>query len=115
MFLSTSSLILTLLLTLTSALTTPTDPKTVIGLTQANLNLAWLIDSHDFSALSKVLADDVTFDATDFLPFKGGKANGIAEVTGALEPDGRGAKTEHLVSNVLIGKKVGEGKVRVGS
>jgi len=88
----------------------------ITGLTQANYKLAWLIDSQDWTAFDTVVAQNVTFDGTDLLPAKGGIANGLDEVIEVFQHDAAdGARTSHLVANVLVMETYGRSRARVNS
>lgn len=88
----------------------------ITELTQANYKLAWLIDSQDWSAFDAVVAQNVTFDGTDLLPAKGGIANGLDEVIEVFQHDAAdGARTSHLVANVLVMETHGRSRARVNS
>lgn len=113
------SFVLTYIWLLLAALVSPASsvPISVITeLTQANYKLAWLIDSQDWSAFNTVVAQNVTFDGTDLLPAKGGVANGLDEVIEVFQHDAAdGARTSHLVANVLVMETYGRSRARVNS
>jgi len=107
---------LSLAATASASANSPVSASVVNELTQAGYKLAWLVDSQDWPAFDSVMTQNVTFDATDLLPTKGGVANGLDEVVGAFQHDAaNGARTSHLLANFLVLETYGPEKARVSS
>lgn len=105
-------------LTLASAaLASPISSTPAIeALTQAVYKFAWLIDSKNWSAFDTVMTQNVTFDATDLLPAKGGIARGFDEVVGAFQHDAaNGARASHFATNVLVLEIHGQSQAKISS
>ena len=112
-------LALTVLALASAALASPIPlvPGSAIeALTQGLYRFASLIDSKDWSAFDTIMTRNVTFDATDLLPAKGGIARGFDEVVGAFQHDvADGARTSHVVTNVLVLEVHGQSQAKVSS
>lgn len=108
------SLILSTLLT-PLALAAPTPSSSAIeGLTQAGYKASWLIDSQNYTAFGEVFTQDVVYDSTDLGPY-GGKSTGLAQTKAAIQAAGKGARTSHLVTNLLVTEMVSPKKARVNT
>lgn len=90
------------------------NPSAVEALTQAGYKTAWLIDSQNYTALNEVMTKDIVYDSTDLVAY-GGKTNGLAETVAAIQGAGKGARTEHLVSNLLVLDMITSKKARVNT
>jgi hypothetical protein len=84
------------------------------ALTQAGYKAAWLIDSQNYSAFDEVMTQDVVYDSTDLGPY-GGETNGLEETTAAIRSAGDGARTSHLVTNLLLLEMINPKKARVNT
>ena len=86
----------------------------VEALTQAGYKAAWLIDSKNYTAFNEVFTKDVVYDSTDLGAY-GGKTSGIEETTAAIKGAGNGAKTSHLVTNLLVLEMINPKEARVNT
>jgi len=84
------------------------------ALTQAGYKAAWLIDSKNYTAFNEVFTEDIVYDSTDLGAY-GGKTNGIEETTAAIKSAGNGAKTSHLVTNLLVLDMISPKEARVNT
>ena len=84
------------------------------ALTQAGYKTAWLIDSQNYTAFSEVMTKDVVYDSTDLGAY-GGKTNGLEETVAAIKGAGNGARTSHLVTNLLVLDMISPKKARVNT
>ena len=84
------------------------------ALTQAGFKTAWLIDSQNYTAFSEVMSKDVVYDSTDLGAY-GGKTNGLEETIAAIKGAGNGARTSHLVTNLLVLDMISPKKARVNT
>lgn len=112
----------TLLLPLLSLLlsSTTADPSTgsaassIEALTQAGYKTAWLFDSQNYTAFSQVMTADIVYDSTDLGPY-GGKTSGLEQTVAAIKGAGKGARTSHLVTNLLVTDLISPEKARVNT
>jgi hypothetical protein len=86
----------------------------VEALTQAGYKTAWLIDSQNYTAFSEVMTEDVVYDSTDLGAY-GGKTSGLEETVAAIKGAGNGARTSHLVTNLLVLDMISPKKARVNT
>jgi hypothetical protein len=84
------------------------------GLTQAGYKTAWLIDSKNYTAFDEVFTKDIVYDSTDLGAY-GGKTSGLEQTTAAIKGAGNGAKTSHLVTNLLVLDMISPKKARVNT
>lgn len=84
------------------------------GLTQAGYRTAWLIDSKNYTAFDEVFTKDIVYDSTDLGAY-GGKTSGLEQTTAAIKGAGNGAKTSHLVTNLLVLDMISPKKARVNT
>ena len=84
------------------------------GLTQAGYKTAWLIDSKDYTAFDEVFTKDIVYDSTNLGAY-GGKTSGLEQTTAAIKGAGNGAKTSHLVTNLLVLDLINPKKARVNT
>lgn len=84
------------------------------ALTQAGYKTAWLIDSQNYSAFNQVMTADVVYDSTDLGPY-GGKTSGLEQTVAAIKAAGTGARTSHLVTNLLVLDLISPKKARVNT
>lgn len=93
----------------------PTNTASAIeALTQAGYKTAWLIDSQNYTAFGEVMTKDVIYDSTDLGAY-GGKTNGLEETVAAIKGAGNGARTSHLVTNLLVLDMITPKKARVNT
>jgi hypothetical protein len=86
----------------------------VEALTQAGYRTAWLIDSQNYSAFAEVMTKDVVYDSTDLGAY-GGKTDGLEQTVAAIKGAGNGARTSHLVTNLLVLDMITPKKARVNT
>ena len=84
------------------------------GLTQAGYKTAWLIDSKNYTAFDEVFTKDIVYDSTNLGAY-GGKTSGLEQTTAAIKGAGNGAKTSHLVTNLLVLDLINPKKARVNT
>lgn len=89
-------------------------PSAIEALTQAGYKTAWLIDSQNYSAFDQVMTKDIVYDSTDLGAY-GGKTKGLAETVAAIRAAGNGARTSHLVTNLLVEEMITPQKARVNT
>ena len=92
----------------------PSSSSAVEALTQAGYKAAWLIDSKNYTAFNEVFTKDVVYDSTDLGAY-GGKTNGLEETIAAIKGAGNGARTSHLVTNLLVLDMITPKKARVNT
>ena len=115
MYISTLALNILALASSTVANPHPTNSGSAIeALTQAGYKTAWLIDSQNYTAFSEVMTKDVVYDSTDLGAY-GGKTNGLEETVATIKGAGNGAKTSHLVTNLLVLDMISPKKARVNT
>lgn len=106
------------ILALASSIVANTQPTTsgsaIEALTQAGYKTAWLIDSQNYTAFSEVMTKDVVYDSTDLGAY-GGKTSGLEETVAAIKGAGNGARTSHLVTNLLLLDMITPKKARVNT
>lgn len=112
-----SALALSILALASSTVANP--PSTNSGsaieaLTQAGYKTAWLIDSQNYTAFNEVMTKDIVYDSTDLGPY-GGKSSGLEQTVAAIRGAGNGAKTSHLVTNLLVLDFITPKKARVNT
>jgi hypothetical protein len=86
----------------------------IVAVTQAGYQLAYILDTKNFTALSTILTPDVTFDETE-LRVGGGKTKGFAQTVALMKLGLAGAKTQHQITNVLLLEEISAKKARVNS
>jgi hypothetical protein len=115
MYFSTLALSILVLASSTVANLHPTNSGSAIeALTQAGYKTAWLIDSQNYTAFGEVMTKDVVYDNTDLGAY-GGKTNGLEETVAAIKTAGNGARTSHLVTNLLVLDMISPKKARVNT
>jgi hypothetical protein len=92
----------------------PSSSSAIEALTQAGYKAAWLIDSKNYIAFNGVFTQDVVYDSTD-LGVYGGKTSGLEQTTAAIKSAGNGAKTSHLVTNLLLLDMISPKEARVNT
>lgn len=92
----------------------PSSSSAIEALTQAGYKTAWLIDSQNYTAFNEVMTKDVVYDSTDLGAY-GGKTNGLEETVAAIKGAGNGARTSHLVTNLLVLDMITPKKARVNT
>jgi hypothetical protein len=60
------------------------------------------------------MTEDVVYDSTDLGAY-GGKTNGLEETIAAIKGAGSGARTSHLVTNLLVLDMITTEKARVNT
>jgi hypothetical protein len=92
----------------------PSSSSAIEALTQAGYKAAWLIDSKNYTAFDEVFTKDIVYDSTDLGAY-GGKTSGLEQTTAAIKGAGNGAKTSHLVTNLLVLDLINPKKARVNT
>lgn len=98
----------------TASSPSPNSGSAIGALTQAGYKTAWLIDSQNYSAFGEVMTKDVVYDSTDLGAY-GGKTNGLEQTVAAIKSAGNGARTSHLVINLLVLDMITPKKARVNT
>jgi hypothetical protein len=106
--------VLALAFTATANHFSPSSSSAVQALTQAGYKAAWLIDSKNYTAFHEVFTEDIVYDSTELGAY-GGETSGIEETTAAIKSAGDGAKTSHLVTNLLVLDMINPKKARVNT
>jgi hypothetical protein len=115
MYISTLALSIFALASSTVANRHPTNSGSSIeALTQAGYKTAWLIDSQNYTAFDEVMTKDVVYDSTDLGAY-GGKTTGLEETVAAIKGAGNGARTSHLVTNLLVLDMISPKKARANT
>jgi hypothetical protein len=92
----------------------PSSSSAIEALTQAGYKTAWLIDSKNYTAFNEVFTKDIVYDSTDLGAY-GGKTSGLEQTTAAIRGGGNGARTSHLVTNLLVLDMINPKKARVNT
>jgi hypothetical protein len=92
----------------------PSSSSAIEALTQAGYKAAWLIDSKNYTAFSEVFTKDIIYDSTDLGAY-GGKTSGLEQTIAAIKSAGSGAKTSHLVTNLLVLDMISPKEARVNT
>ena len=115
MYISTIALSILALASSVVAKPPPSSSSSAIeALTQAGYKTAWLIDSQNYTAFNEVMTKDVVYDSTDLGAY-GGKTIGLDETVAAIKGAGNGARTSHLVTNLLVLDMISPKKARVNT